>query len=886
MSLPLPPGTRLGRFEILGHLGAGGMGEVYRAFDPQLTRDVAIKILPSALARDPERVARFEREAKVLATFDHPNIGAIYDSGRQDDVLYLIMALVPGETLDDRMNKGALPLRDALVLFRDIAAALEAAHGRGIVHRDLKPQNVKITPDGIVKVLDFGIAKILQREPSGEEPTRTKTGPGDLTNKGDSIGTPPYMSPEQFEGKAVDKRTDIWSFGVCLFEALAGHHPFPGTSYKTLRKSILETEPEFGELPSTVPPAIVTLIERCLRKDVNRRLRDIGDARIEIEEALERPPEPPKPVVNWSRLVWPAIAAAAFALGLVIGWIRSTPPERTELIRRFEILLPPTEPVALISGNALAISPDGSQIAYTVRRGETTELRLRAIDRLEPAPVRGTEGAQGSFFSPTGEEIGFFSGGKLVRMSLRDSAVQPVGESTSARGASWGSERILFSPHTVGGLLSVAVGSPEAPRAIPLADDKGELSQRWPSLLPDGKHALFTSWKGKGSDVEVLNLDTGDRRVVVADGSCPRLTPTGHLVFARDDALYAAPVDESSLELMGAPAVIVEGLQVDSVTGAAFYNFSSEGTLIYAPRNETSSGEPTGLLLGIRRNGVVRLLNPTLRGYQVPRHSPTDSRLLVTLTEADATNVWLVELARGATSRITFEGNNAAAIWHPDGRKVVYSSDRTGTYNLFEQPVDSSAPPRRLTESPNAQFPGSWSGDGTKLAYVELNDVTQMDVWIWNERTGKGEPFLATDSQESGAVFSPDGRYIAYVSNETGEDQVYVRAYPGPGGMWPISIDGGREPAWGGDGAELYYRNKGWMVAVPIATGSDFSAGAPQPLFEAPYDEAGAPYANYSVTKDGQEFVMVRSDDENHADNLVVVLNWFADLERRVPHPR
>jgi serine/threonine-protein kinase len=657
--------------------------------------------------------------------------------------------------------------------------------------------------------------------------------------------------------------------------------------------SILTKKPDFGELPEGVPPAIVTLLHRCLQKDINRRLRDIGDARIEIEETLERPEQLPEisvppPVVEprpRPPLVWPFLAAAgALVLGLVIGWIIFKAAERTELIRRFEIPLPPTEPVALISGNALAISSDGSQIAYTVRRGETTELRLRPIDRLEPTRVRGTEGAQGVFFPPAGEEIGFFSGGKLLRMSLRDSAVQPVAEAPSPRGASWGKERILFSPHTVGGLLVIELGSAAAPKPIPLADGKDEQSLRWPSLLPDGRRALVTSWRADGSDIVVMDLETGEREVVVEDGSYARVTPSRHLVFARENALYAAVLDERSFVPRGAPVVIVEGVQVDPITGAAFYDFSNEGTLVYAPRNETPSGEPTGLLLLIDKNGAVQPLSAASRGYQVPRLSPTDRQLVVTLTEAEATNVWLVELARGALSRVTSEGNNGAAIWHPDGARVTYSSDRAGSMNLYDQPVDSSAPARRLTESPNAQFPGSWSADGTKLAYVESHPETQLDVWIWNEKTGKGEPFLTTDANESGAVFSPDGRYIAYVSDETG-DQVYVRSYPGPGGMWPISIDGGREPTWSADGSELYYRNKGWMVAVPIETGPEFSAGAPQPLFEAPYDEAGAFYANYSVTKDG-EFVMVRSDEENRAENLVVVLNWFAELERRVPHQR
>jgi serine/threonine-protein kinase len=885
--MPLEPGTRLGNYEIIALLGAGGMGEVYRARDTELKREVAIKVLLEAFARDSERIARFEREARMLAQMSHPNIGFLHDLKREGDLVYLVLELVPGETLADRLKRGALPMREALSLFRQIALALEATHARGIIHRDLKPENVKITAEGIVKVLDFGLAKesLEQREPGERDPSMTRTGPQKITVDRAIVGTVAYMSPEQARGHSLDKRTDIWSFGCCLFEVLSGRRPFNGTSITDVLAAVIKEEPDFGVLPPDMPTSIGKLLRRCLQKDLNQRLRDIGDARFEIEDAEARPAAK---LERQSRKFggWTAISIAlAFVAGFLVKSLLSVNvPEPAEGVRRFALELPPTEPMALDTGPALSISSDGSSLVYTVQRGDATELRRRSMNQLEPTRLSGTEGAQGPFFRFATDEIGFFAKSQLYRMSRDDSSPVRLSESPNPRGASWVGEQIVFSPRTESGLSLMSSRGASPTSLTELALDKGERSHRWPSILPDGKHVLFTCWSTTGFDIERVNLESRERKLLVKDGSYARFVPTGHILFIRDSTLMAQafdPSDEDEVEVVGEPTKMVEDVHYDRLTGAAFYDVSSDGTLVYAPREEESE-EIYGRLLTLRRDGAARLLNPVSRAYQVPRLSPSGKSLLTILTERGSTDVWSMELGRATMSRITFDGQNGVAVWNPDGNHIAFTAERGGAFNLFSKSIDSSEPERRLTESPNTQFPTSWSTDGRKLAFVEFDPETGLDIWIWRDR-GKSEPFQNSTFNESAAVFSPDGRFLAYVSNETGQDEVYVRPADGSSGKWPISTAGGREPVWRGDGAELFYRDEEWMMAVPIEMEGGFEPGAPRPLFEAPFDEAGAPYANYDVSKDGSEFLMVRTDEGREAKRLVVVTNWFSELREQVP---
>ena len=615
--MSVEPNNRIGVFDILSPLGSGGMGEVYLAKDTELGRQVAIKVLPDSLAQNSERVARFEREARLLASLNHPNIGAIFGLERSKDQLYLVLELIPGKTLTERLDGGPLSVRETLTIFRQIAQALEAAHAKGIVHRDLKPDNVKITPEGVVKVLDFGLAKVFDEEAPGiDVSSETKTGPYRMTKDGYVLGTPGYMSPEQARGEHVDKRTDIWSFGCCLYETLSGRHPFQGRTISDVLAAVLSAEPDFGALPVAAPRNIRKLLRRCLVKDVNQRLHDIGDARIEIEEALSAPGVDeiePKP---WYSNPWIAAGlllalVAGFGLGRLVGF--DEPGDR--LVRRFAIDLLPTEPIALSAGPAVATSPDGSRIVYTAQKGETTKLQLRPMDRLEAMELPNTDGAASPFFSPSGNEIGFFAGGRLRLITLGELRIQALFESPNPRGASWkGSDEIVFSPQTVGGLWLLDVRSQTAAPVTELSGD--ERSHRWPAVLPGTTYALFTNWTGSRFDVEVVCLETKERKRLIENASSAKYAPTRHLVFLRDNDLMAVPFDADKLEVMGEPLGIAENVHRDEQTGAAFFDFSSEGTLAYVPEADEPTSEVSGMVLRVEPDG-----SPGHSGVDAPRLS-------------------------------------------------------------------------------------------------------------------------------------------------------------------------------------------------------------------------------------------------------------------------
>jgi serine/threonine-protein kinase len=862
------------------------MGDVYRARDTELKHEVAIKVLPEEFSRDASRVARFEREARMLAQMNHPNICVLYDLKREGDFAYLVLELVNGDTLATRLSGGPLEVPEALGIFGQIALALEAAHGKGVIHRDLKPQNVKITSDGVVKVLDFGLAKESFEASDGTR-DKTVTGPNELSREGVIVGTVSYMSPEQARGQPVDKRTDIWAFGCCLFEALSGRRPFEGGTWGEIREAIRKKEPDFELLPSSVSPEVKRLLRRCLRKDPRDRLRDIADARFILEEAGEAPVSPrplPQGAYPWATALWIFLAfgAGVLARSLVPGAREKTPATTY----RFSIDFPPAEPMALDAPPALALSPDGTSFVYTVPRGDATELRRRFLDRLEPARIPGTEGAYGPFAHGAAREIGFFVKSQMLRLAPDETAPSSLGEAAQPRGASWLLDQIVFSPRTEGGLHRIASKGAPAAELTTLLPDRGEKSHRWPFILPGGERVLFTSWNERGFDVDAVVIASGERKRLIENATYPRYVPTGHLLFVRDFTLIAQAFDAYRLEPLGEPAAVVENVHYDTLTGAAFYDVSEDGTLVYVPRQEERNDEDVrGRLLALGRTGGVRLVNPVSRAYQVPRVSPSGKDLLMILTERGATDVWSMNLGRATLTRVTSEGQNGIAVWHPLGDRIAFAAERGGAFNIFSKPIDSSEAEKRLTESPNTQFPTSYSPDGTRLAYVELDAETQLDIWIWSER-GRPLAFQNTPANESAAVFSPDGRYLAYVSNESGEDEVYVRPADGSSGKWPISGGGGVEPVWSADGSELFYRDDSWLVAVPIDGKEGFEPGVPRPLFEAPFDEVGAPYANYDVTRNGSEFIMVRTDEGREAKNAVVVVNWVTELQDRVPARR
>ena len=893
--MPYAVGTKLGSYEILAPIASGGMGDVYRAQDTKLGREVAIKILPEAFAQDKERLARFEREAHILASLNHPNIATIHGLEEFDEVHFLVLEYVPGETLAERISQGPIPVDEALPLFKQIAEGMEAAHEKGIIHRDLKPANIKITPDGKVKVLDFGLAKAFGSElgesSQSESPTLTRQ----RTETGVILGTAPYMSPEQARGKPVDKRTDIWSFGCVLYEALTGTAAFLGDTVSDTLARILEREPNWELLPPTTPTPIRSLLRRCLQKEPLQRLRDIGDARLEIEETLTLPPESPRAVAGTAprrkaNLASPFILMALVTVisAAVALWslLRSgTPVARS--VTRTTIPLPPGDALVLSDTPAVAISPNGRRVAYVARRSGATQLYLRSMDQPEAHPGDGSEGAKMPFFSPDSQWVGFLASGNLMKASVSGGA--PVTLSSTGqnvRGASWGPDgRIVLSPGTSAGLARISEDGGE-PEVLTNPDrGRGEKTHRFPEVLPGGKAILFTIGTGDitsfdDASIAVLSLETGEYRVLVEGGTNARYSTTGHLVYARAGSLLAVPFDLNELRVKGAPTPILHGVTISSVNGPAEFSVSRDGSLIYAPGDSRGDNHR---VLWVDREGQAQPLIETPRGFYLPRLSP-DGRLLALNISGANGSVWVYDLHRSSLARLTFSFDNDYAIWTPDSRRVTFGSTREGPWNLFWQTADGSAKAERIVPSEHRQQPASWSPNGKVLAFEEFRPETGRDIWILaREDDRKPEPFLKTEFNEGDPMFSPGGRWIAYVSDESGQYEVYVRPFPSSERKFQVSTEGGTPPVWNPGGRELFYRNGDKMMVVDIETKGDLTLGKPRLLFERRSPGWWGLY--FDVAPDGQRFVMIDDSEAKPAPTqLNLVLNWSEELKRLAPN--
>ncbi len=867
-------GRTLGHYEIVEKLGEGGMGAVYRARDTTLGRDVALKLLPEFVATDRERIARLEREARLLASLSHPNIATLHGLEESNGLKYLVMELVPGETLAERISGGPLRIEECLGIFRQIAEGLEAAHEKGIVHRDLKPANVIVTSEGRVKVLDFGLAKAVAEEAPSSDLSKSPTLTREGTEQGVILGTASYMSPEQARGKTLDRRTDIWSFGCVFYEALTGRKAFSGETVSDILAAILEREPDWKFLPSRTPPKIQDLLGWCLQKDPHRRLRDIGDARIEIDEPSASPiTVPPRRYLPW--------ALAALLSGFAV-WSFLRPEAQPErVVSHLTVNLPPEQALTWANDPSVALSPDGRRLVYVEGSGNDRKLYVRPIDQLEPRSIPGTEGAATAFFSPDGEWVGFFSGGKLKKVHLKSASPITLCDAPSAWGASWGpGDAILLSPNHLG--LSRVSASGGSPSVVTKPDaSQGETMHAWPEILPGGRVALFTILTSTGIPrIGLLSLETGEYRVLLEGGSFARYVPTGHLVFAREGALLAAPFDLESLEFTGEPVPILDGVWTNPTYGTAHFAFSPDGTLVYV---SPVAAERT--IVWVDRAGAVRPITETRRVFEDPRLSPDGRRLAVTIRE-DGYHIWVYEISRDTMTRLSFgPGQEETPIWTPEGSHLVFRSGSPA--NLFWQPADGSLPAERLTTSERVQTPTSWSPDGKVLVYHERQPDQNFDIWYLTLDGEKAtHPFLQTPFHDAGGVLSPDGRFLAYRSDESGKLEVYVRAFPGPGGKWQISNDGGLQPVWARSGREIFYRNGDKMMAVPVDTESAFQAGRPIQLFESKFALPSLFIAEYDVTPDGEHFVMLQ-DTEFWPTQIHVVLNWFEELKARVPtHPR
>jgi serine/threonine protein kinase/Tol biopolymer transport system component len=892
--MTIATGTRLGSYEVVAAIGAGGMGEVYRAHDTKLGRDVAIKVLPPNFVNDPERLSRFQREARMLAALNQTNIATIYGLEQSGGATCLVMELVSGETLAERVKAGPLGIEEALKIAAQIAEALEAAHEKSIIHRDLKPANVKVTPEGKVKVLDFGLAKAFAGDAPNDDPSNSPTLSAAATMQGVILGTAAYMSPEQARAKACDKRTDIWAFGCVLYELLTGKQAFQGESTTEILATVLKEEPDWKTLPVSTPTKIRDLLRRCLQKDKSQRARDAGDLRIEIEEALAAPATGETTAgVNGIHalgrraliLNLGALLLVALITGVTIWNLKPAPAPAPQPVTRTVINLPPGQQLAgLDSGPSLAISPDGTHLAYVARQNGPQQLYLRAMDSLEAKPIPGTEGAVNPFFSPDGQWLGFFANRRVMKVSLNGGPAVALANATYVGGADWGSRgTIAFSPSFASPIqqLSDAGGTVQSLTTL----GKKDSGHRWPHLLPDGKAVLFTSGTGgvlfTNTQVAVQSIGTSERRNLVEGGMNPCYALSGHLVYAQRGILMALPFDLRRLTVTGTAAPVVEGVMQSPANGSAQYGISAAGSLVYVP----GGVQATQLrLVWVSRNGAEQPLAAPSNAFLNPRLSPDGRRIAVGIT-SQGSQVWQYDLTRDTLTRFTFEGNvNGYPTWAPDGRRIAFISNKDGPMNIFWQLADGSGGLERLTTSDDVQTPNSWSPDGKLLAFNEITPNQGLGVWVLLMSDRKTQPFLEAAFNQSAPRFSPDGRWLVYVSDESGRYEIYVQAYPGPGGKWQISTEGGTEPAWNSNGRELFYRSGDKMMAVDIAAQTGFAAGKPRMLFEGPYQPTPGTFPNYDVSPDGQRFLMLKPSEQTQAaTQIVVVQNWFEELKRRVP---
>ena len=832
--MTLAPGTRLGPYEIVSRLGAGGMGEVWRARDSRLNREVAIKTSREQFNE------RFEREARAVAALNHPNICHLYDVGPN----YLVMELVEGETL-----WGPVALEQALKIADQIAQALEAAHEKGIIHRDLKPSNIKITANGVVKVLDFGLARILV--PESVDLTQTPTVTSMPTQAGAILGTAPYMAPEQARGKVVDKRADIWAFGLVLHEILTGQQMFAGETVTDTLAGVLTKDPDL----SIVPWKVRRLLRCCLEKDPGKRLRDIGDWASLLDET-----EPPVATMSTRKPLW-AVAALAALVGAMgaASWFLATGPVLPEA--RVDIVTPPTS-----DPSSFALSPDGRKVAYAASGEGGARLFVRSLDFASAQAVAGTEGAGAPFWSPDSRSLGFWADGKIKRVDLGGGTPQVIADSSFRYGADWNAGGvILFGSDNSSGISRVAVsgGQPVAVTKL----NHGNASHRWPRFLPDGKHFLFYALGGE-SGIYLGSLDgTGPRRLTAAD-TAGEYVPSGWLVWVQQNALVARRFDAANGRLSGDPVTLAQPVFASAGTVAGAFAVSRSGLIAWrggtGGRRQLVWFSRTG-----ERLGALGEADDSM--FSSPEVSPDGRRVAVTRGPVGTGDIWLVDSARA--SRFTFNpAEERGSIWSPDGSRVLFASNRNGATDLYLKQADGSGSEQPALVSPESKRPNSWSPDGRFILYH--SDQNAGDLMVLPLGAGqKPYPFLSTKFNEQQGAFSPDGKWVAYQSNETGRDEIYVRPFPGPGGVWQISSDGGLSPRWRADAKELYYLGPGSkLMAVGVAVqGGSITPGQPVPLFATKI--VSAPIRpQYDVSRDGR-FVVVEAADVTAAP-LTLLQNW------------
>ena len=871
------------------------MGEVYKARDTRLDRSVAIKIVSDTFANDRQFHERFDREARAISQLTHPHICALYDVGGEQGTAFLVMEYLEGETLADRLTKGALPLDDALQVAMQIADALSAAHRQGIVHRDLKPGNVMLTKAG-AKLLDFGLAKASGPAVADAGQSMLPTTPAGLTVQGTILGTVQYMAPEQVEGHEADGRTDIFAFGAVLYEMLTGTKAFSGATPASLIASILSSQPpKVSTMQTLAPAALDHLLARCLAKDPEDRWQSARDVKLELSWIGEARMSPSSPIINRrgarERLVWTLAGLALVALSAILAatlLARRAPATAAEPV---QFVIPPEKGSLIAPLNAQAVSPDGRQIVFTASGAAgTQQLWIRRLDSLHATTLTGTDGAGQPFWSPDSQSVGFFAGGKLKTIKVRGGAPQTLADAPFPLGGAWSRDGVILFGRAIGSpLFRVSAGGGATTQATSLGQTNGIAAHGAPFFLPDGLHFLFVLLTGPTTgDVYVGALDSHDVKLLLRSNSAAVYSPSGHVLFLRETTLMAQPFDLSTLSMRGEAVAVAE--VVGSVPMMIGFAVSDNGTLIYR-----TAGAGQTRLDWVNRAGQTQGNGASAGVYDEMALSPDDKRVAFARPGQSGTDVWLTDLDRRITSRFTFRPLiNNVPIWSPDGRQIVFASARDGLLDLYRRASDASSPDELLLKL-NAQpilFPSDWSADGRFLTYYRTDPKTQLDIWTLSlgidRPTGAGRPesaegrkpvpFLQGDFNESQGQFSPDGRWIAYVSDESGGQQVYVQSFPTPTGQRQISTEGGTQPRWRRDGKELFYLALDRkLMAVTVKTGATFENDAPRAMFQTELNVAGL-RQSYAVSADGNRFLL-NTPLGTESPPITVVLNWPALLK-------
>jgi len=893
----LKSGAHLSRYEIQSPVGSGGMGEVYRARDPRLGREVAIKVLPAAFAADTERVTRFEQEAHAAAALNHPNILAVHDIGQHDGSPYIVSELLDGETLRERLNGGALPGRKAVEYAVQIAHGLAAAHDKGITHRDLKPENVFVTSDGRVKILDFGLAKLTQAESPLVGVSELPTTPPN-TLPGVVLGTIGYMAPEQVRGLATDHRSDIFAFGAILYEMLSGHRAFRGdTTADTLSAILTKDPPDLEVAEGHISSGLVHVVNRCLEKNPAARFQSTSDLAFALEALSLRSES--SPVVTpaalatrrRARFAWPAATAVLLGTIAVLAWMvatRSVPGPSYAI--RFQVP-PPTDaaftPTEAVGAPHIAISLDGQRLAFVAPVGSgRPSLWVRGIDSLDAIMLASTEDASFPFWSPDGSQIGFFAQGKLKKVLATGGSVQTLADAPQGRGGSWArSGIILFAPNINDPLRRVSSAGGVAMPVTALDSTRQETSHRWPQFLADGRRFLFFVRSGNQTYTGVYlgSLESSERTLLLRTNAGAVYTPPGYMLALRDESLMAHRVDLDARTLVGEPIPIVERLGHSPDFNYAAFSSSETGVLVYG----ASTIAPRTALTWVDRSGrTVGSVTPEGE-FSNPSLSPDRSRVAVARLDRQTgkRDIWVFDVAVGTGTRFSFDpSDDAEPLWSPDGRAIAFRSNREGHGNLYRKVSSGTGTEEKLFESATGVFPTDWSKNGQWIAFQTPAANSGWNLGMLDLAKRMMQPFLESPANEMLARFSPDARWIAYVSDERGTREVYVQSFPPSGGKWQVSAQGGTEPMWRGDGRELFFVSPDFelLAAGVRATGDTFEAGTPQALFNLHTPIVTAPFGStYAVSPDGQRFLVNRVVEGGSSTSITVVLNWQAALGAR-----